>query len=1744
MSVESEKPEIDYIRYLKNNLLDSYKYGDGFTVFKELIQNASDAEADTLKVYVIDSLKNVKCAEALQTPAIIVYDHGKFTKENKSGILKIASDNKTSESTKIGRYGLGMKSIFHICDFFIYAANTKDFPYKRAFPVNYWPNEDKRFCSFTEEDIKLVLDSLPKDVDIRKQEGFILYIPFKITKKDWENVVSGEIKPYPFGSFESLTKRIPISLALLSEVAPQKKRLQCITYKQANSFIEVTVENKHRIKEIKTKANNEKFEIQFITYKPEISNEVFAKIESLQKSEYWTKEQKENLKPELCFEFLREESKEAKGLLKIDFCVYLPLEEDYCSKSFEIESKYNYTILIHSNFAVDSGRRGIRGFGDLLDEATEAGIDSEEGVQKLWNKYLAQMVLFPNLPLFLNEAKELIKEHNDFCEITNKLYNTYFFYNGKNIRLCNNFTTNKYGFANLYGSGWSSFELIKDKSNFIFLPYSKNEKEIQTLFPVVKENKTHFVLKRPDQKFILPDLYKPDNLYLSEVINNIPVVGLLEEKYIVAFTQFIDYQKDIISASPDLQNIIIKRIKVLLSDLSFDDLSKNQTRLSELFKSFNEATSESPYKVYSIGQKDKNDLQKLYTLEDFKTFWNKESKFVFVPGFIRIENEYLSKLREYDKDNICDFIKNEDNCRGELHYNIISSIFGGDKQCAGYLKSIAEKYDTLQIFRVKNATLNEKTENLNYKLIKDLIHKRKIFMTQSNPSNKETVFYYYVKTIAPISIYHISRDVRIAAGFADNEIPSADDAKSIFDSFSKLYYDSKKQNNDGSYKLNFDVTNEYWEQLLDEGFKKTYNIEENEKEFYRFLFSGFDKELRNEPLATFDKDVPDVWKEVFKNIAPDAKKIPSNIPARAREQIEKNKTILNIEPEPLNKNKCRDKLKLYANNKGDLNFFKSPYYQNKSVQKKLFENFTDNEKDLYKAIPVHIDAETGELTNAIGRSFLNTDEIVFPADCKIELKLIKVSDDPDLAYHQNRFIDNLTIKEAVKEALSTKEPEADISQWVFEKIRTGGTNWKDIFENNGERKYYHWIPLRAKRNKKFCDIQEILNDDIFSQNSREWITEHYEMYNLSDLNISDPIILKTKKLIAETVTEQMDYIGRKVDKTLSVKLDYPESEINTLFSDFRILKDFNDESIFGLINILKNERKEKLEEIYDFYKQRRFTNTKSRIIYGKILNFVCDKQEVTQPTLVLYEKILAQLLQEGNFDISSIKYPTQNNEWKEAKYITSSNSTSISKEYLLDKTIYKLLSDKGQISEDNYIDSKETSDEEIVLTDSSDLELIRNTFSVWEASLDQKKLLYLFFYLLKENFAKYAEQRLKEKDLLPLTKDLDYTPIREFGESGSWWNAGYTKEQAVMNVNPPRGIFRIRVHIPKGKQTRVHSLTGSIISIDMVDGNEIYTDEPWYYNGTNQLNIYLINTHEKVKNLDEKLEKLIWLVWKKGYKQASEAEFNKMLHNFKETNQNTIKTAQYFMFENLILHLKDLNLSNILFKEIFKEYNNLLNEKARRENTNDTFEDYNKQRDNLSQFLIDLITDNLVKHKDKWVQNNVTKKILDLIDIEDYDAEIFKEEIFNCVVNKIDQAKYDQSRILFELLQNADDAVKDLIENGESIKGRTKFEVIDSNDKFSLRPSIHTSHFGRLINETLNKKKEDIYSNDLLNMLLINSSEKEESSTGKFGLGFKSVYFICQEPIIRSGDLQFKILGALYPENAELDTLRQNETSN
>ena len=126
---------------------------------------------------------------------------------------------------------------------------------------------------------------------------------------------------------------------------------------------------------------------------------------------------------------------------------------------------------------------------------------------------------------------------------------------------------------------------------------------------------------------------------------------------------------------------------------------------------------------------------------------------------------------------------------------------------------------------------------------------------------------------------------------------------------------------------------------------------------------------------------------------------------------------------------------------------------------------------------------------------------------------------------------------------------------------------------------------------------------------------------------------------------------------------------------------------------------------------------------------------------------------------------------------------------------------------------------------------------------------------------------------------------------------------------------------------------------------------------------------------------------------------------------------------------------------------------------------------------------------------------------------------------------YGASGILLELLQNADDAIG----QREKSKRNTNVGVELKDGVLKLR------HRGRPINEgpegSPNRR-------DLYNMLALNGSEKEGGETGRLGLGFKSVFLVCDEPRVRSGALSFKIVNALFPELIDREQIDQDDDYN
>ena len=153
------------------------------------------------------------------------------------------------------------------------------------------------------------------------------------------------------------------------------------------------------------------------------------------------------------------------------------------------------------------------------------------------------------------------------------------------------------------------------------------------------------------------------------------------------------------------------------------------------------------------------------------------------------------------------------------------------------------------------------------------------------------------------------------------------------------------------------------------------------------------------------------------------------------------------------------------------------------------------------------------------------------------------------------------------------------------------------------------------------------------------------------------------------------------------------------------------------------------------------------------------------------------------------------------------------------------------------------------------------------------------------------------------------------------------------------------------------------------------------------------------------------------------------------------------------------------------------------------------------------------------------------------------------VADKIRQYQYDASSVPFELWQNADDAVVELEElNGDvSQAQKSGFHL------FATTSEIRVIHFGRLVNEYRLpgcSKRDDLeFNRDLEKMVIQSMSDKADAEarsgkalTGKFGLGFKSVYLVSDTPEIVSGSVDFVVRGGIYPvrlNQVKRDTLNE-----
>ena len=129
----------DEIKAIQRLLSDVYRdTGDGRTLLRELVQNADDAQASRLVFAVFDEGLPAPQNTLLKGSGLLVVNDGPFFKGDQRSLRQALGDAKSADTEKVGRFGVGLKSVFHVCEAFVYLGAEPDPLTLRPGSLNPW----------------------------------------------------------------------------------------------------------------------------------------------------------------------------------------------------------------------------------------------------------------------------------------------------------------------------------------------------------------------------------------------------------------------------------------------------------------------------------------------------------------------------------------------------------------------------------------------------------------------------------------------------------------------------------------------------------------------------------------------------------------------------------------------------------------------------------------------------------------------------------------------------------------------------------------------------------------------------------------------------------------------------------------------------------------------------------------------------------------------------------------------------------------------------------------------------------------------------------------------------------------------------------------------------------------------------------------------------------------------------------------------------------------------------------------------------------------------------------------------------------------------------------------------------------------------------------------------------------------------------------------------------------------------
>ena len=650
-----------------------------------------------------------------------------------------------------------------------------------------------------------------------------------------------------------------------------------------------------------------------------------------------------------------------------------------------------------------------------------------------------------------------------------------------------------------------------------------------------------------------------------------------------------------------------------------------------------------------------------------------------------------------------------------------------------------------------------------------------------------------------------------------------------------------------------------------------------------------------------------------------------------------------------------------------------------------------------------------------------------------------------------------------------------------------------------------WVPLK---NNKFCSLNEIVHleglENIISEiNNRniygyevlhDKINDNSILSKLNNLKLMNDELQNLLIIKNILLTSSINLFGNIASKFINKDFDIFLSIFDSLNPAFPISRVINKIKANCSGTIFYNEfipsffkgipLKRTFLEIFN-YLQNKYNNSDNNDRLD-ILNFYKLYLKLLKPTQYYPEVI------------KEIKLLNQNNEWCASKELCY--GSAVSKKYLLNDTIAELLSDKIIKScKISLRSNKKTSIDDLIvyfnnLADRTSSDLV----GLFLSCFDNKGY---------TNLA--TEKYLTNNRTVPEIRILLNESWKDEADVENIWNIDKVIKESKYQILLERNFSQDRsvksILDEELTITIFDSKLDNTLNIKTDNANEIVLKEIILTESNSSIAEAFRNTFSDyihglfkgilLKNLHDDPKKSLEYTTTRSFRKPSlQKGFNDLWDKFAQVDQNTIELTQRQIIEHLIPILQDLRVKSKFVDMLFEK-----DDERRRYEADGGKEELSRLKNNF----ITLSTDY-------------------------FEKQVFTDSLFEAVKDKLKVYQYDSSSVLYELFQNADDAVSELVEMGlEPYKN--EFVVNLDNDTLTIM------HWGRKINQTQggslssSTSQKRRYNDDVVKMLRIGYSRKDENQTGKYGLGFKSVYSICKSPKILSGRLAFEIAGAVYP---------------